>query len=245
MVEWAMFFFGGFLAAILLAFMLMSVVHHRAVRLTRRSIEQAIPLSMVELQAAKDGLRADFAMSARQLEADVERLRFKAATQLTEIGRNSAMVSRLKSELAKTSATADERAAKVEALAGKIEEAERERETLVAALTAQLEQHKLQIDRLMQHVEDIAHQRFDESMATLALTKELEARAARIADLEWTLANRDRSLLQRDAEMKLLFRAVKTLKPDTVSRIQLGIRRAPAGLAHHTPPTGAATGRGP
>jgi len=131
------------------------------------------------------------------------------------------------------------------ALAGKIEGVERERETHVAALTAQIEQHKLQIDRLMQHIEDIAHQRFDESMATLAMTRELEAGAARIADLERTLANRDVSLLQRDAEMKLLFRAVKTLKPDTVSRIQRGINRAPAGLAHHAAPTGAAAVQGP
>src|SRR5258708_7106745 len=201
MVEWMMFFCGGFLAAILLAFMLISVVHHRAVRLTRRSIERAIPLSMVELQAAKDSLRAHFAMSMRQLEADAERLRFKAATQLTEIGRKSEMVIRLKSELAKTSAVADERAAKVEALAGRIEEAEREREAHLAALTAQIAQYQRQIDRLLQHVEDVAHQRFDESMATLAMTKELEARAARITDLERALADRDRSLLQRDAEM--------------------------------------------
>ena len=98
MIEWIMFFCGGFLAAILLAFVMMSVVHHRAVRLTRRGFKRLVPLSLVELQAAKDGLRAEFALSTQRLEADVERLRFKAATQLIEIGRKSEMIIRLKSE---------------------------------------------------------------------------------------------------------------------------------------------------
>jgi len=133
-------------------------------------------------------------------EADVERLRFKAATQLAEIGTKIRDGHPAKSELAKTSAVADERAAKVEGLAGTIEEASVNAKHMWPHWRRQIEQHKLQIDRLMQHIEDIAHQRFDESMATLAMTRELEAGAARIADLERTLGNRDVSLLQRDAK---------------------------------------------
>jgi len=230
MIEWIMFFCGGFLAAILLAFVMMSVVHHRAVRLTRRGFKRLVPLSLVELQAAKDGLRAEFALSTQRLEADVERLRFKAATQLIEIGRKSEMIIRLKSELARLSALADDRAAEVETLAFGIKEAEHERERQVAVLAARIEEHRVQADRLMLHVEEIAHARFDEAMATAALTKDLEARAGRIAELERSLAKRDRSLRQRDAEMKLLFRAIKTLKPDTVARIQGGLRRTPTDL---------------
>jgi hypothetical protein len=230
MIEWIMFFCGGFLAALLLAFMMMSVVHHRAVRLTLRGFRHLVPLSLVELQAAKDGLRAEFAITTQQLETDVERLRFKAATQLIDIGRKSEMIIRLKSELARLSAIADERACEVETLAHGIEEAEHERERQVATLTTQIERHKSQVGRLMQHVEEIAQARFDESMTTSALTKELEARAGRIIELERSLAKRDRSLRQRDAEMKLLFRAIKTLKPDTVARIQGGLRRMPIDL---------------
>jgi chromosome segregation ATPase len=230
MVEWVMFFCGGFLAAILFAVMLMSAVHHRAVRLTRRGLRDLIPLSLVELQAAKDGLRADFALSTQRLGADVERLKFKVATQLLEIGRKSEMIRRLRSELARTSALADERTAEAATLAHRNEEAEREHERQVAALTTRIEHHKSQVDRLMQHVEEIAHARFDEATAASALTKELEAGAARIAELEGSLAKRDRSLRQRDTEMKLLFRAIKTVKPDTVSRIQGGLRRI-AGAA--------------
>jgi len=235
MIEWIMFFCGGFLAAILLAFMMMSAVHHRAVRLTRRGLKRLVPLSLVELQAAKDGLRAEFALSTQRLEADVERLRFKTATQLIEIRRKSEMIIRLRSELARTSATADERAAEAETLAHGVEEAEHQRERQVAALTTQIEQHWVQADRLMLHVEEIAHARFDESMATSDLTKELEARAGRIAELERSLAKRDRSLRQRDAEMKLLFRAIKTLKPHTIARIQGGLRRTPTDLPRRHP----------
>jgi chromosome segregation ATPase len=293
MIEWMMFFGGGFLAAALLAIMLLSVIHQRAVRLTRRRFEDAIPLSMVELQAHKDRLRADFAISTRRLEATVEQLRFKAATQLGEIGQKFQAIGRLKSELAKTFAVVDELTAKVAALNGKIEETERERERSavealstrgalcakaaelvqseaerrlaadrhgieVATLTGQIAQHKLQIDRLQRHADDIARQRAEDSAATLAVTsaleekhqavaalglqvvalqhesaaktREIEARAARIADLEKTLAKRARSLLQRDAEMKLLFRAITNLKPGGAPGIHLGHREMPPGL---------------
>src|ERR1700694_3814382 len=128
MIEWTMFFSSGFLAASLLALMLISVVHDRAVRLTRRRLEDDIPVSLVEIQADKDRLRADFAISTRRLEMSVEQLRVKGTTQLSEIGRKAEMINRLKSELARKIAVAYELAAKVETLTGKLEEAERERE---------------------------------------------------------------------------------------------------------------------
>ena len=40
----------------------------RAVRLTMKRLEAATPLSMAEIQADKDQLRAEFAMSTRRLE---------------------------------------------------------------------------------------------------------------------------------------------------------------------------------
>jgi len=66
MIEMIMYFGGGFLVASLLAIVLISFVHQRAVRLTQRRLADAIPVSMAEIQADKDHLRAEFALSARR-----------------------------------------------------------------------------------------------------------------------------------------------------------------------------------
>jgi chromosome segregation ATPase len=99
MIETIMFFALGFLAASLIALVLLSAVWHRAVRLTTRRIEGAIPVSMSEIQADKDQLRAEFAMSTRRLETSVEQLKLKATEQLAEIGRKNDAVRQLKTDL--------------------------------------------------------------------------------------------------------------------------------------------------
>ena len=104
MIEAIMFFALGFLAASLIALVLLSAVWHRAVRLTTRRIEGAIPVSMAEIQADKDQLRAEFAMSTRRLETGVEQLKLKTTEQLAEIGRKSETVRLLRTEAEEKSA---------------------------------------------------------------------------------------------------------------------------------------------
>jgi hypothetical protein len=86
-LEQMMFFAGGFLLASLLALVLMPVVHRRAVRLTNRRLEDSMPLTVNEALARTDGLRAEFAISTRRLERQVEQLRVSAVNRLSEIGR--------------------------------------------------------------------------------------------------------------------------------------------------------------
>jgi chromosome segregation ATPase len=136
MIESIMFFGGGFLVASLLALVLISFVHHRAVRLTHRRLEDAIPVSMAEIQADKDNLRAEFAMSARRLEMSVEQLKAKATTQLGDIARKTEAINRLKSELAEKTGVTDELDARARSLAGKIRETEQEYEVKSTNLDA-------------------------------------------------------------------------------------------------------------
>jgi DNA repair exonuclease SbcCD ATPase subunit len=104
MVEPIMYLAIGFLIAMLFALMLAPLVHHRAVRLTKRRLEAATPLSMAEIQADKDQLRAEFAMSARKLEMSVDQLKNKTTAHLAEIGKKSDAVNRLKLELGEKAA---------------------------------------------------------------------------------------------------------------------------------------------
>jgi chromosome segregation ATPase len=105
MIEPIMYFGLGFLAASLIGLIIVPFVHGRAVRLTVRRLEAATPLSMAEIQADKDQLRAEFAMSTRRLEMSVEQLKNKSTGQLAELGKKNDVINRLKIELGEKAAT--------------------------------------------------------------------------------------------------------------------------------------------
>jgi chromosome segregation ATPase len=105
MIEPIMYFGLGFLAASLIALIIIPFVHGRAVRLTAKRLEAATPLSMTEIQADKDQLRAEFAMSTRRLEISVDQLKAKTTSQLAELGKKTDVINRLKVELGEKTAT--------------------------------------------------------------------------------------------------------------------------------------------
>ncbi|HWC94245.1 MAG TPA: hypothetical protein VG475_14165 [Pseudolabrys sp.] len=104
MIEPIMYFGIGFLVAALIGLLVVPLVHNRAVRLTMRRLEAATPVSMAEIQADKDQLRAEFAMSTRRLEMSVEQLKAKSTSQLAEIGKKGDAINRLKIELGEKTA---------------------------------------------------------------------------------------------------------------------------------------------
>jgi chromosome segregation ATPase len=105
MVEPIMYLAIGFLISMLFGLMIVPLVHNRAVRLTTKRLEAATPLSMAEIQADKDQLRAEFAMSARRLEMSVDQLKHKTTSQLAELGKKSDAINRMKLELGEKNAT--------------------------------------------------------------------------------------------------------------------------------------------
>src|SRR5215469_11323274 len=99
MIEAIMYFGIGFLCASLLGLVIIPLVHNRAVRLTHRRVEAATPLSIAEIQADKDQLRAEFAMATRRLELSIEQLKARSTGQLSELGRQAEAITLLKSDL--------------------------------------------------------------------------------------------------------------------------------------------------
>jgi chromosome segregation ATPase len=104
MIEPVMYFGIGFLVAALLGLLFVPLVHNRAVRLTMRRLEAATPLSVAEIRADKDQLRAEFAMSTRRLEMSVEHMKAKTTTQLAELGKKTDAINQLKKELGEKTA---------------------------------------------------------------------------------------------------------------------------------------------
>ena len=100
MIEWVMYFGIGFLAAALLGLLFLPAVHNRAVRLTMKRLEASTPLSIAEIRADKDQLRAEFAVSTRRLEMKIERLKAQTTSQLAELGKKTDAINQLKKDLA-------------------------------------------------------------------------------------------------------------------------------------------------
>ncbi len=105
MIEPIMYFGIGFLVAALLGLVMIPLVHGRAARLTMRRLDAATPASMVQFQADKDQLRAEFAMSTRRLEMSVEQLKGKTISYLAEISKKGDAINRLKMELGEKTPT--------------------------------------------------------------------------------------------------------------------------------------------
>ena len=80
-----MYFALGLLTAGLFAVLVTPAIWRRAMRLTRQRIERSVPMTLAEIEADKDQLRAEFAMSTRRLEMGTERLREKTTEQVIEI----------------------------------------------------------------------------------------------------------------------------------------------------------------
>jgi chromosome segregation ATPase len=134
MVEPLMYVTIGFIAAALLVLGVIPLVHGRAVRLTMRRLEALTPLSMAEIQADKDQLRAEFAMSTRRLEMSVEQMKAKTTSQLGEIGKKSEAIGRLKLELGEKTAALFALEAKEKQLADELADVSNELATKSAAL---------------------------------------------------------------------------------------------------------------
>src|SRR5262249_2458 len=86
LVEPALYAASGLVAAALLSPPLFGVIHRRAERLTRQHLDTLLPMSIKELEAEKDLLRAEHAMSAQRLQSTLRELKAKAAAQQIEIG---------------------------------------------------------------------------------------------------------------------------------------------------------------
>lgn len=163
MVEPIMYLAIGFLVSMLCGLMIVPLVHNRAVRLTTRRMEAATPLSMAEIQADKDQLRAEFAMSARRLEMSVDQLKSKTTSQLAELGKKTDAINRMKLELGEKNAaifalearekavkeqlraTEEEFAAKTEALRG-AEKALTDKQGELAKINAELSDRSITAD---------------------------------------------------------------------------------------------------
>jgi chromosome segregation ATPase len=209
MIEPIMYLAIGFLVSMLFGLMIVPLVHNRAVRLTTRRMEAATPLSMAEIQADKDQLRAEFAMSARRLEMSVDQLKNKTTSQLAELGKKSDAINRMKIELGEKNATIFSLEAREKAVKEQLRTTEEEFAAKTEAVrTAEtvLKDKQSELARLSAELSDrsmTAESREAELVAVRAQIVELKSR---VGDAEQEFATTHARLAQQRGESDMATR---------------------------------------
>lgn len=85
----------GFLCASLIALSVVPALNRRADRLARKRAEAAFPLSLAEIAADRDHLRAELALRARTVEQEAERAFAAKAAAMQDLGRRDMKIGEL------------------------------------------------------------------------------------------------------------------------------------------------------
>jgi len=187
MIEPAMYLGIGFLLASLLTLIFIPLVHGRAVRLTIKRMEAATPISMAEIQADKDQLRAEFAMATRRLEMSVEQLKAKNTSQQVELGKKSDAVNRLKADLGEKSATIKDLEGREAALQDKLASNEKTLADTTQTLgrtERNLADKEAELARTTSELSDRTATSESQRIEIITLKTQIEALNVRIADYE-------------------------------------------------------------
>ncbi|MBN9600797.1 MAG: hypothetical protein J0G28_14145 [Afipia sp.] len=238
MVEPIMYLAIGFLVSMLCGLMIVPLVHNRAVRLTIKRLEAATPLSMAEIQADKDQLRAEFAMSARRLEMNVEQLKNKTTSQLAELGKKSDAVNRLKMELGEKSATIFAIEAREKALQEQLHAAEAE----IATKVQSLQDSERTLGDRQAEMAKLNAALSEQTAAVAAARAETEEVESRFANLERALATKSgevADLGKRIKELEERIAAQDTTLAERDAEIAMRRNETEAALARHQPPADA------
>jgi predicted nucleic acid-binding Zn-ribbon protein len=148
MIEYALLIMLGFCVGGLIAFLLAPTLWHRAVRLTTKRLEATMPMSLSEIEADKDLLRASYAIRIRRLEAGLSKAREKSANQLVEISRLQMQIAELNGRIAALDAQLVERRNAANVFESTIRKRFPELENMVAVAKAALDDRASEIAEL-------------------------------------------------------------------------------------------------
>lgn len=205
MIQTILLFALGFLCAAFLALLAAPVLWRRAVSLTRRRVEATAPLSKDEIDADKDRLRADFAMSARRLEMNLKILRDKAAAQRVEIDR-------LRHEVKELKAERDAQEGRLAAFETRTQEREtalgqRQKETeALSARIAELEGQDAEARRALQEMsgmyEEASYASSSRQIELVAREGEIDRLSEEVSGLRKQRKEAERAMREAEAERK-------------------------------------------
>ena len=229
MVQSVLFFALGFLCAVFLVSLVAPAVWRRAGVLTRRRLEASLPLTPAEIQADKDRVRAEYAMTTRRLEITVKNLQEKVAEQLVEIGRGREALKGLAVETRDKNQALSDLQAKNAELRQREEDLHRLSEKHAQTERA-LEKRALELQKLEQMYDDASFSSSNRQIELVARESELEKLASDIALLKGQRKEADRRNQEVASESKAAREALKVEKKKT-AELEKKVERLLATLA--------------
>ncbi|AAN30500.1 hypothetical protein BSS2_I1547 [Brucella suis bv. 1 str. S2] len=195
MIQSALFLMLGVLVAVFVVVLLGPSVWRRAFFLARRQVQAELPITLAEIRADRDGLRAEHAVAVSKLEQLLKLERGKTAEQKVTLARQQdelkriplleQNIARLEKRLGEEEkGAAEARQARDTALEkAEILQAELERvqghyvalESLADTLRIEISAHEAEISRLMSEITEMRHDRKDATARYNELSTQLTA----------------------------------------------------------------------
>ncbi len=142
---------------------------------------------MAEIQADKDQLRAEFAMSTRRLELSVEQMKAKTTSQLAELGKKTDAINRLKVELGEKTAAIFSLEAREKSLKDQLGATESEHSVKIGALREaerMLQEKQAELGKLASDLHDRSTSADSQRVEATALRAQVEALKDRVSGHE-------------------------------------------------------------
>lgn len=187
----------GFLIASLLALAAIPALARRADRLARKRAEAAFPLSLAEIAADRDHLRAKLALRARTLEQQAERGFAARAGALREIGQRDMTIGARLRELEAQEVRIGTLEGELAATRGELAET---REAL-ARETAKLAEAAAALERRLADLASVEHSLAEARAALTGTGADLAARGEELERERGTLARIEGLLETREGEL--------------------------------------------
>jgi len=200
LIEAVMLVALGFLCASLLALAAVPALARRADRLARKRAEAAFPLSLAEIAADRDHLRAELALRARMLEQEAERGFAAKAGAMQDLGRRDMKIGELDGVLR-------ERDGRIIGLEGDLETTRGELAQTRAALAdeaATLAQTTATLDKRIADLASVEHLLADTRASLTGASADLSARDGELERERQTLGRVQALLTERDSELATL-----------------------------------------
>lgn len=229
MVQSVLFFALGVLCAAFLVVLIAPSVWRRAVVLTRRRVEASIPQTQAEIQADKDRIRAEYAMTTRRLEISVKSLKEKVAEQLVEISRGREALKGLAMVRQDKNQALSELEVRTEMLREREEQLQRLHERLTEN-ERKLDKRALDLEKLEQMYDDASFASSNRQIELVARESELQKLADDITALRTQRKEAEKRSQEAATEIKLAREALKAEKKKT-GELEKKLERLAATLA--------------
>jgi len=200
LIEAAMLVALGFLCASLIALSILPALTRRADRLARKRAEAAFPLSLAEIAADRDHLRAELALRARSVEQETERAFAAKAAALQDLGRRDMRIGELEGVVR-------ERDGRIAGLEADLESTRDDLARTSAALateSAALVDTRAMLDQRLADLASLERDLAETRSALTGTSADLAARDAELAGERETLGRTQALLAERDGELARL-----------------------------------------